>query len=137
MRKYELCDYLRKYYSICNDFYSTRLIQETNIVNPDVFSFYNLCVSLENMHPLLKTIFVNYSNSFINICKNLSYIDNFHYVPVNSDKQFFNYLKLDNYNTQIYPLVNLISRFVLYKPYDLKQIFNKKDEKGQHSTRNN
>lgn len=128
-----LSDYLQKYYRIINEFYCTRIVEETSKQITNTYSFYNLCVTLENMYPLLSEYFNKFSKSFVNIKKNLNLVHEYHYVPVNSNLQFFNYIKLGNYQDQIYPLINLITRFVNYQPYNLKQLFNKRDENGNLS----
>ena len=126
-------DYIQKYYRLINEFYCNRIINETSNVHTNVYSFYNLCVTLENMYPRLKQIYENFSNSFIKIKKNLILVPENCYVPVNSNHQINTYIRLGNYNTQIYPLINLILRFVNIQPYNIKQIFNMKDENGNPS----
>ena len=130
-----LSDYLQKYYRIINEFYCTRIVEETSKQYINIYNFYNLCVTLENMYPNLSIYFKKFSKSFLNIKKNLNTIKEFHYVPVNSDFQFFNYIKLGNYQDQVFPLVTLITRFVNYQPYNLKQLFNIRDKNGNPSDR--
>ena len=118
-----LSDCLQKYYKVINEFYSIRILEETNKQNIDYFTLYNLSVILQNLNPHFKDIYNNFINSFVNIKQKDSNINIKHYLPVNSDKQFLTYLLLGNYNTQMYQLTNLISRFVNYSIDELKNIF--------------
>ena len=118
-----LSDCINKYNRVINEYYNTRMMEETYKKNTDVYTFYNLNVILENMNPRLSELYKNFADSFLNIKIKMNYIPVKHYLPVNSNQQFQTFLSLKSYNIQLQLLNNIVSRFVNYDNTQLKQIF--------------
>jgi SAM-dependent methyltransferase len=116
-------DCINKYNRIINEYYNTRLTEETYKRNTNVYTFYNLNVILQNMNPHFSELYNNFAESFLNIKQKLNYIPLKHYLPVKSNQQFQTFLSLKNYNIQIQLLNNIVSRFVNYDNAQLKEIF--------------
>ena len=117
-----LTDCINKYNKIVYQYYSIRITEETNKDNTDVFTLSNLIVILDNLNPYYSELFNNYLKSFLNVKIKTHKIYPIYYVPVNSYTQFKTYLSLKDYNNQIQPLTNLVSRFVNYDFQTLKNI---------------
>ena len=117
-----ISDCITKYNKIFYQYYSTKITEETNRDNIDVYTLSNLVVLLQKLNPHYSNIFNNYLNSFINVKVKSKRISPNYYVPVNSYNQFKTYLSLGNFNNQIQTLLSLISRFVNYDLSTLRSI---------------
>ena len=113
-----LSECINKYNIIINEYYCTRLNEETN--KNDIYTLYNLITQMKNMNPHFKDVYDNFVKSYLNIKIKSHYIYDIHYLPVNSNLQIKTFLSLKNHKIQ--SLLSIISRFVNYDFNTLKQI---------------
>lgn len=117
-----MTDCINKYNRILYHYYCTRLNEETNKKDIDIFNLSNLVVLLQTLNPHYFDIFSNFLKSFINVNVKSNKISPNYYVPVNSYNQFKNYLYLGQFNIQMQNLISLVSRSVNYDFPTLKSI---------------
>lgn len=129
-------DCITKYNKILYQYYSTKITDETNRDNTNVYTLSNLIVLLQKLNPHYSNIFNNYLNSFINIKVKTKRINPNYYVPVNSYNQFKTYLSLGNFNNQMQSLLSLISRFVNYDISTLRSILSITFDKSKNAKNN-
>ena len=127
-----ISDCITKYNKIIYQYYSTKITEETNRDNTNVYTLSNLIVLLQKLNPHYSNIFNNYLNSFINVKIKTKAIHPNYYVPVNSYNQFKTYLSIGKFNNQMQTLSSLISRFVNYDLTTLRSILSMTFDKSKN-----
>jgi ubiquinone/menaquinone biosynthesis C-methylase UbiE len=105
---------IKIYNQIIYEYYSLKINEETEKSKVNVYNLYNLIVVLQNLNPHYSDFFDKYIKSFLNIKIKMNSLPENHYLPVYSNSQIKTYLSLKQFNNQIQPLTNLVSRYVNY-----------------------